>query len=143
MTGLVGWDATWDGTIAQVEAAAAAFCAQPWSAVASPYASSYCFSGAYIPSLLAAYGFSAASRAVTYARTLGGVGVEWTLGAQIFYLQQARAQPGPPAAARCVSVAELAGEHDLLRTPFRAGLRVLISHRWHCVADRPDCRGGH
>ena len=103
--------------MAEVEAAAAAFCAQPWSAVASPHAtqpwsavasphaSSYCFSGAYIPSLLSAYGFSAASRAVTYARTLGGADVEWALGAQAFYLQQARAQieaagaPGAPSAA--------------------------------------------
>jgi hypothetical protein len=56
---------TWAGPLSDIARAAEAFCGQPWSNYArGSYASSYCFSAAYIVALLRAYGIRANSTQV-------------------------------------------------------------------------------
>jgi len=87
--GLLGWNEQKSLSTAQVEDAGAAWCSRKWSEVASKYASSFCFSSAYIPSLLDAYAVSRHSTtAVKYARKIHGFSTGWTLGAQLYFLER-------------------------------------------------------
>ena len=73
-------------------AAGATFCAKPWSEVASKYSASYCFSSAYIASLFDAYAVpadAAADAAPVFARKIRGFTAGWTLGAQLFFIEEA------------------------------------------------------
>jgi len=84
--GLLGWDEEKGLSTEQIEVAGAAFCAQNWSSVASKYADSYCFSSAYIPSMLDAYQIPRDStESVIFARKIRGFSAGWTLGAQVFF----------------------------------------------------------
>ena len=62
--GLVTADDTWAGSPSDIARAAEAFCGQPWNYAWGSYASSYCFSAAYIVALLGAYGIRANSTQV-------------------------------------------------------------------------------
>jgi hypothetical protein len=86
--GLVGWDESKNLTRAQFDQAGSAFCAKPWAAVkADPFAAAYCFSSAYVGSMLGAFGLDA-SPTVEFARKLGGATVSWALGAQLYALRE-------------------------------------------------------
>ena len=88
--GLLGRDEAAYLTVDQLSHAGRAFCARPWAAVASRYATNYCFSSAYIPSLLERYGVRRDdAQAVKYARTLDGFNLGWTLGAQLYFSRAA------------------------------------------------------
>ena len=72
----------------QLAAAGQTYCSQPYSAVeANRFALETCFSSAYIPSLLDAFGIPPNDASVvTYVKKIGGMRVGWPLGAQIYFM---------------------------------------------------------
>lgn len=92
--GLLGWDEQKALSSDQIAAAGAAFCASNWSAVASRYGGSYCFSSAYIVAMLVqAYGFPPDdATSVTFARKIHGFTAGWTLGAQLFFIDEQKCE---------------------------------------------------
>lgn len=76
----------------QIGEAGKDFCKTKWSDVpnvygpdAAQYGQNYCFSSAYVPAMFDRYGIGGDSKAITYASSLSGYDMEWTLGAQIYY----------------------------------------------------------
>lgn len=111
--GLVEWDEAKALSTAQIEAAGDVWCRRPYSEVASRFASAWCFSSAYVPSLLGAYGVPRDDRtSVTYARRVEGFAMGWTLGAQIHAVESEtyerfadrtiRTPPVPAARSSCI-----------------------------------------
>jgi len=77
---------TADTTTAQIAAAGSDYCAKEYLSIPEEdrkHAVNYCFSSAYIPAMLDAYGIARNSTAVTYANGIGDVGLEWALGCQV------------------------------------------------------------
>ena len=68
------WDGTQKGLSAsQIEEVGTTWCARPWAEVESKYAVNYCFSSAYIVSMLAAYAFPPDdASSVVFARKING-----------------------------------------------------------------------
>ena len=103
--GLLGWDDERSLSAAQIATAGGEWCAQNWSSVAGQYRSGVCFSSAYIPSLLAAYGIARDdASAVTYARKIHGFSASWALGAQLYFIQEMKCAieaAGAPSGGQC------------------------------------------
>jgi len=86
--GLVGWSETKAISPHQIAEAGAEWCAKPWSEIAGEYTSVYCFMSAYVSSLLEAYSIPPDDTSVTFARKLNGYSTGWTLGAQLFLMEE-------------------------------------------------------
>ena len=71
-------------TLTEIEAAGQDYCSKQWLQIQGQFTARWCLGAGYITTLLKAYDIPADERAVTYASSIGGVGVSWTLGALLF-----------------------------------------------------------
>ena len=71
-------------TLTEIEAAGQDYCSKQWLQIQGQYTARYCLGAGYITTLLKAYDILTDERVVTYASSIGGVGVSWTLGALLF-----------------------------------------------------------
>ena len=93
-TGLIGPEGKPTGlSTAQLENAGDTWCKRPWAEAKAinSRGSDFCFSSAYIPSLLDAYRIPRDSTtSVIYANKIGGFSASWALGAMIFFMAEAK-----------------------------------------------------
>jgi len=71
-------------TLTEIEAAGQDYCSKQWLQIQGQYTARYCLGAGYITTLLKAYDILTDERVVTYASSIVGVGVSWTLGALLF-----------------------------------------------------------
>lgn len=71
-------------TLTEIEVAGQDYCSKQWQQIQGQFTARWCLGAGYITALLKAYDIPADGRLVTYASSIGGVGVSWTLGALLF-----------------------------------------------------------
>jgi hypothetical protein len=70
--------------LTEIEVAGQDYCSKQWQQIQGQYTARWCLGAGYITTLLKAYDIPTDERVVTYASSIGGVGVSWTLGALLF-----------------------------------------------------------
>ena len=71
-------------TLTEIEVVGQDYCSKQWQQIQGQYTARWCLGAGYITTLLKAYDIPTDERVVTYASSIGGVGVSWTLGALLF-----------------------------------------------------------